>query len=42
MKQTTSGKFQIISIYTPEEMKHAHKMIDRNRTTDYLGTMEEV
>ncbi len=30
VKQTTSGKFKIIYIYTPEEMKHAHKVIDRN------------
>lgn len=38
-KQTTSGKFKIIYIYTPEEMKQAHKLIDRNKETDYLKAM---
>jgi hypothetical protein len=36
LKQTTSGKFRIIYIYTPEEMKLAHKLIDRNKKTDYF------
>ncbi len=40
VKQTTSGKFKIIYIYTPEEMKHAHKLIDRNKDTDYLNVLE--
>ncbi len=39
IKQTTSGKFKIIYIYTPEEMKHAHKLIDRNIETDFLNVM---
>ncbi len=39
IKQTTSGKFKIIYIYTPEEMKHAHKLIDRNKDTDFLKVM---
>ena len=39
LNQTTSGKFRIIYIYTPEEMKHAHKLIDRNKDTDYLEVM---
>ncbi len=39
VKQTTSGKFKIIYIYTPEEMKHAHKLIDRNKETDFLNVM---
>lgn len=39
LKQTTSGKFEIIYIYTPEEMKQAHKLIDRNKETDYLKVM---
>ncbi len=39
LKQTTSGKFKIIYIYTPEEMKYAHKMIDRNKDTDFLKVM---
>jgi len=38
-KQTTSGKFKIIYLYTPEEMKQAHKLIDRNPETDYFGVM---
>lgn len=39
LKQTTSGKFKIIYIYTPEEMKQAHKLIDRRKMTDYLKIM---
>jgi len=39
--QTTSGKFKIIYLYTPEEMITAHKLIDRNPTTDFLGAMKE-
>jgi hypothetical protein len=39
LKQTTSGKFKIIYIYTPEEMRQAHKLIDRNKETDYLKVM---
>jgi hypothetical protein len=39
IKQTTSGKFKIIYIYTPEEMKYAHKLIDRNKETDFLNVM---
>jgi hypothetical protein len=39
LKQLTSGKFKIIYIYTPEEMKMAHKLIDRNKNTDFLGVM---
>ena len=38
-KKTTSGKFKIIYIYSPEEMRQAHKLIDRNKETDYLGVM---
>ena len=34
---TTSGKFKIIYINTPEEMKVAHNIIDRNEATDYFG-----
>lgn len=29
LAQTTSGKFKIVYIYTPEEMDKAHDMIDR-------------
>lgn len=36
VRQTTSGKFKIIYINTPEEMKQAHKLIDRNSKTQYF------
>lgn len=39
INETTSGKFEIIHIYSPEEMKFAHKLIDRNEKTDFLGVM---
>ncbi|MDD5040144.1 MAG: hypothetical protein PHY34_03255 [Patescibacteria group bacterium] len=39
VKQTTSGKFKITYIYTPDEMKQAHRMIDRRKATDYLNAM---
>lgn len=39
IKKTTSGKFKIIHIYSPEEMKFAHKLIDRNKETDFLNVM---
>jgi hypothetical protein len=39
INQMTSGKFKIIYIYTPEEMKYAHRLIDRNKKTDYLKTV---
>ena len=39
VKQTTSGKFKIIHIYTPEEMKQAHNLIDRSKDTDFLNVM---
>ena len=39
VKQTTSGKFKIIHIYSLEEMKFAHKLIDRNKETDFLNVM---
>jgi len=39
IKQTTSGKFKIIYIFTPEEMKNAYKLIDRNKDTDFLKVM---
>jgi len=40
MKNTTSGKYKIIYIYTPEEMKYAHRLIDRNKETDFLNVMK--
>ena len=39
IKQTTSGKFKIVYIYTPEEMKNIHKQIDRNKETDFFEVM---
>lgn len=36
VKQTTSGKFKIVYIYTPEEMKQAHNLIDRNKNTNFF------
>ena len=33
VNKTTSGKFKIIHINTPEEMKMAHQLIDRNEET---------
>ena len=35
-KKLTSGKFKIIYINTPEEMKTAHTLIDRNPETDFF------
>jgi hypothetical protein len=34
--QTTSGKFKIIYIYTPDEMEKAHDLIDRNKETRFF------
>lgn len=36
LNKTTSGKFKIIYIYTPEEMRKAHNLIDRNEKTRYF------
>jgi hypothetical protein len=36
LNKTTSGKFKIIYIYTPEEMKKAHDLIDRNEGTRFF------
>lgn len=35
--KTTSGKFKIIYINTPEEMKEAHMIIDRNPETNWFN-----
>ncbi|MFV0485224.1 MAG: hypothetical protein ACK5MU_03315 [Candidatus Saccharimonadales bacterium] len=35
-KNTTSGKYKIIHIYSPEEMKQAHAIVDRNPETNYF------
>ena len=37
VNKTTSGKFKIIHINTPEEMKKAFELIDRNPETNYFG-----
>lgn len=37
VNQTTSGKFKIIYINTPEEMRQAHKLIDKNPETDFFA-----
>ncbi len=39
LNQTTSGKFKITYIYTPEEMKYAHRLIDRTKETDFLNVL---
>jgi len=36
IKQTTSGKFKIIYIYTPEEMRQAYQLIDRRKEMDFF------
>lgn len=36
VKKTTSGKYIIIYINSPEEMKQAHNLIDRNPKTNYF------
>ena len=33
----TSGKYKIIYIYSPDEMKQAHSLIDRNPDTNMFG-----
>ncbi len=34
--KTTSGKFKIIYIYSPDEMRKAHDLIDRNKGTQFF------
>lgn len=36
LAKTTSGKFRIVYINTPEEMKKAHELIDRREETAYF------
>lgn len=33
----TSWKFKIIHIYSPEEIKYTHRIIDRNNKTDFFN-----
>ena len=35
--QQTSGKFKLIYLNSPEEMKQAHNLIDQNLDTNYFG-----
>ncbi len=37
INKTTSGKFKIIYLYSPDEMKMAHKLIDRNEEAQYFN-----
>ncbi|HSX09542.1 MAG TPA: hypothetical protein VLF93_05280 [Candidatus Saccharimonadales bacterium] len=36
VNKTTSGKFKLIYIYTPEEMKKVHDIMDRREETRYF------
>jgi len=36
VNKTTYGKFKIIYINAPEEMKKTHELIDRNKETSYF------
>jgi hypothetical protein len=36
VRKTTSGKYKIIYLYTPDEMQKAHELIDRNRNTIFF------
>lgn len=36
VKKTTSGKFKILYIYTPEEMEKAHDLIDRREEVKFV------
>ena len=40
-KQTTSGKFKIIYINTPEEMKTTFSVVDRAWENDFFGRNED-
>lgn len=37
INKTTSGKFRIIYVYSPEEMKQAQIIVDRDTETDFLS-----
>jgi hypothetical protein len=36
VKQTTSGKFKIVHLYTPEEMKQVYAQIDGRQETNFF------
>jgi hypothetical protein len=35
-KKMTSGKFKIISLYSPDEMRNAYGLVDRRRAKNFL------
>ncbi len=35
--RTTSGKFKIIYIYSPDEIRKVHELIDKNRKTSFFS-----
>ncbi len=37
IRKSTSGKFRIIHLYTPDEMKKAHELTDRNKKTQFFS-----
>ena len=37
LQKVTSGKFTILYIYTPEEMKTAYKLIDRKAEQNFFN-----
>lgn len=37
LKQETSGKYRIIYLNSPDEIKKAHELIDRNPDTNYFA-----
>lgn len=37
LNKTTSGRFKLVYIYTPDEMKKAHELVDRDAKTNYFG-----
>jgi hypothetical protein len=39
VNKTTSGKFKIIHINSVEEMKQAHLILDRTKSTDFFNLM---
>lgn len=41
-KKTTSGEFKIMYLFTSEEMRMAHRLIDRNTNTDFFHESSDV
>ncbi len=40
-RNETTGKFQFVYVYTPEQMRLAHALIDRNPQTDFFASIAE-